>query len=120
MELAYQREPGVVGTSVGYTQGEARPAGDPPTYQQVCSGTTGHTEGVQVVFDPRVVSFKRLCELLVDRLGDSIYLLNQVGNDRGTQYRHGVSATRGASHRIKSTPARCVSREIASAFHDQR
>jgi len=90
LELAYQREPGVVGTSVGYTQGEARPAGDPPTYQQVCSGTTGHTEGVQVVFDPRVVSYKRLCELLVDRLGDSIYLLNQVGNDRGTQYRHGI------------------------------
>ena len=99
LELAYQREPGVVGTAVGYTQGET----EEPTYQQVCSGTTGHTEGVQVVFDPRVVSYKRLCELLVDRLGDSIYLLNQVGNDRGSQYRHGVSAA-GSCHRITTSP----------------
>ena len=86
LELAYQREAGVVATSVGYTQGEA----DEPTYEQVCSGTTGHTEAVQVVFDPKAVGYERLCELLVERLGDSIYLLNQVGNDRGTQYRHGI------------------------------
>ena len=86
LELAYQREPGVVGTAVGYTQGEL----DEPTYQQVCSGSTGHTEAVQIVFDPREVSYKRLCELLVDRLEDNVFLLNQVGNDRGTQYRHGI------------------------------
>ena len=86
LELAYQREPGVVGTAVGYTQGEV----DEPSYEAVCSGTTGHTEAVQVVFDPKRVSFERLCEVLVERLGDSIYLLNQVGNDRGTQYRHGI------------------------------
>ena len=86
LELAYQREPGVVGTAVGYTQGDV----DEPSYEQVCSGTTGHTEAVQVVFDPKAVTYKRLCEVLVERLGDSIYLLNQVGNDRGTQYRHGI------------------------------
>ena len=43
-----------------------------------------------MVFDPAAVSYERLCQLLVDRLEDNIYLLNQVGNDRGTQYRHGI------------------------------
>ena len=86
LELAYQREPGVVGTAVGYTQGEL----DEPSYEAVCSGTTGHTEAVQIVYDPKVVSYERLCKLLVERLDDNVYLLNQVGNDRGTQYRHGI------------------------------
>ena len=45
LELAYQREPGVVKTSVGYTQG----AVEAPSYQQVCSGRTSHTEAVQVL-----------------------------------------------------------------------
>ena len=85
-ELAFQREKGVVATKVGYTQGEKLE----PTYQEVCSGATGHTEGVQVAFDPAEVSYERLCELFWERLGESRYLLNQVGNDRGTQYRHGI------------------------------
>jgi len=86
LELAYQREPGVVATAVGYTQGVA----EEPTYEAVCSGATGHTEAVQVTFDPKSVSYERLCALLVERLEDNVYLLNQVGNDRGTQYRHGI------------------------------
>ena len=96
LAVAYQREPGVVGTAVGYTQGEL----EQPTYEQVCSGETGHTEAVQVVFDPSKVTYKRLCELLVERLGDNIFLLNQVGNDRGTQYRHGAPPPPQAQARI--------------------
>lgn len=96
LAVAYQREPGVVGTAVGYTQGEL----EQPTYEQVCSGETGHTEAVQVVFDPSKVTYKRLCELLVERLGDNIFLLNQVGNDRGTQYRHGALPPPQAQARI--------------------
>lgn len=46
LELAYQREPGVTKTSVGYTQGDV----EAPSYQAVCSGATGHTEAVQVRF----------------------------------------------------------------------
>jgi hypothetical protein len=53
IELAYQRVPSVARTAVGYTQG-ADPA---PTYDAVCSGRTGHTEGVQVWFDPTKVRF---------------------------------------------------------------
>jgi peptide-methionine (S)-S-oxide reductase len=85
-ELEYMREGGVVGTRVGYTQGTA----PNPTYEQVCGGTTGHAEAIVVTYDPDIVSYERLVHLAMDRLGDSKYLANQVGNDRGTQYRHGV------------------------------
>lgn len=85
-ELAYMREPGVVATAVGYTQGQ-RVA---PAYQEVCSGTTGHTEAIAVTYDPDVVAYERLVHLAMERLGENKYLKNQVGNDRGTQYRHGI------------------------------
>jgi len=85
-ELAFQREPGVVSTKVGYTQGQK----EKPSYEQVCSGTTGHTECVQLRFDPEEVTYERLCDLFWDRLGENRFLKNQVGNDRGTQYRHGI------------------------------
>jgi len=85
-ELAYQRMPGVVGTHVGYTQGQK----ENPTYEEVCSGTTGHTEAIRVIYDPNSVSYSSLVQLALDRLGGDVYKLNQVGNDRGTQYRHGI------------------------------
>jgi len=85
-ELEFMRVPGVVGTAVGYTQGTVAD----PTYEQVCSGSTGHTEAVAVTFDPAVVSYHDLVHLALDRLGENKYLINQVGNDKGTQYRHGV------------------------------
>lgn len=50
VELAYQRIPGVLETEVGYIDGHKKD----PTYQEVCSGTTGHTEALRVRFDPRV------------------------------------------------------------------
>lgn len=85
-ELAYQRMPGVVSTHVGYTQGHKLN----PTYEEVCTGATGHTEAIRVVYDPEAVSYETLVQLGIDRLGDNVYKLNQVGNDRGTQYRHGI------------------------------
>mmetsp|Transcript_27497 Transcript_27497/g.38704 ORF Transcript_27497/g.38704 Transcript_27497/m.38704 type:complete len:235 (-) Transcript_27497:53-757(-) len=85
-ELDYMRQEGIVGTKVGYTQGEA----ENPEYRQVCSGTTGHTEAIMVTYDPEIVSYEKLVHIAMDRLGENKYLLNQVGNDRGTQYRHGV------------------------------
>lgn len=85
-ELEFMRVEGVVGTSVGYTQGQL----ENPTYKQVCSGTTGHTEAIQVIYNSEIVSYATLVKIGLERLGESKYLLNQVGNDRGTQYRHGV------------------------------
>lgn len=84
-ELRFQRQVGVIATAVGYTQGNT----EKPNYEQVCSGTTGHTEGIQLLYDPTVCSYDRLVNLLFDSIPDPT-LLNQVGNDRGTQYRHGI------------------------------
>mmetsp|Transcript_61509 Transcript_61509/g.139244 ORF Transcript_61509/g.139244 Transcript_61509/m.139244 type:complete len:271 (+) Transcript_61509:31-843(+) len=86
LELAYQRFPGVVATCVGYTQGHL----EAPTYKEVCSGRTGHTEAVQLTYDPSIIAFEDLLEVLFARINPT--LLNQVGNDVGTQYRHGVYA----------------------------
>jgi len=84
VQLAFQRVPGVVSTMVGYTAGHKQH----PTYNDVCSGSTGHTEGVQMLFNPAVVSYKELLMVLFDRMDPTT--LNRQGNDRGTQYRSGV------------------------------
>ena len=77
---------GVISTHVGYTQGHTID----PTYEEVCSGTTGHTEAIRIVYDTSVSSYESLVRVGLDRLGSDVYKLNQVGNDVGTQYRHGI------------------------------
>lgn len=84
VQLAFQRVPGVVHSIVGYTGGPS----DNPTYHQVCSGTSGHTEAVQMLFNPNVVTYKELLTVLFDRMDPTT--LNRQGNDRGTQYRSGI------------------------------
>jgi peptide-methionine (S)-S-oxide reductase len=84
LELAFQRVPGVVHTAVGYTQGPE----ESPTYSQVCSGTTGHTEAVVVYYDPKEASYESLLDTFFDRVNP--LTVNGQGNDFGTQYRTGV------------------------------
>ncbi len=80
----YQRIPGVLSTKVGYTQGHVVN----PTYRQVCNGNTGHTEAIQLQFDPTVVTYRELLSVFWERYDHTT--LNQQGNDVGTQYRSGV------------------------------
>ena len=80
-ELHFQRLPGVIETCVGYTQGSV----ERPSYEQVCSGLTGHTEGIQLTFDPSVVSYEQLCDKLLAILGTDVTEKNRVGRDLGTQ-----------------------------------
>lgn len=83
IELAYQRVPGVVKTTVGYTDGHLAN----PTYEEVCSGKTGHTEVVQCTYDPKETTYEQLLDLFFSRVDPTT--LNRQGNDRGTQYRCG-------------------------------
>ena len=85
LQLAFDREPGVVDSVVGYTHGHA----ERPTYADVCDETTGHTEAVLVKYSPEIVSFARLAAVLFDVVGDPT-TLNRVGRDRGTNYRTGM------------------------------
>ena len=87
LQLALDREPGVVDSVVGYTHGDVAR----PTYAAVCDESTGHTEAVLCVYDPSRVAFARLATVLFDVVGDPT-TLNRVGRDRGTNYRTGIYA----------------------------
>ena len=75
---------GVYTTAAGYAAGHT----PNPTYQEVCSGMTGHNEVVLVVFDPEKVSFEQLLKLFWESHDPTQGM--QQGNDRGTQYRSGI------------------------------
>ncbi len=81
VEAAFQNIPGVVSTAVGYCGGTR----ENPTYQDVCSGTTGHAEVVQIDFDPAVVSYEALLDIFWHTHDPTT--LNRQGPDVGTQYR---------------------------------
>lgn len=80
-EAVYQQLRGVRSVVSGYCGGE--PAN--PTYKQVCSGTTGHAEVIQISFDPTEISFRDLLEVFFQTHDPTT--LNRQGNDVGTQYR---------------------------------
>jgi peptide-methionine (S)-S-oxide reductase len=81
IESAFNQLKGVVRAVSGYAGGQI----PNPTYQQICTGTTGHAEVVQVTFDTQVISFAELLHVFFS-LHDPTQL-NRQGNDRGTQYR---------------------------------
>ncbi len=83
-EKAFWGLPGVYSTAVGYAGGYT----PNPTYEEVCSGRTGHTEAVLVVFDPSVVSYEQLLKVFWEH-HDPTQGMRQ-GNDVGSQYRSAI------------------------------
>jgi peptide-methionine (S)-S-oxide reductase len=83
-ERRFWEQPGVFSTAVGYAGGHT----PNPTYEEVCSGMTGHNEVVRVVFDPAVVSYEELLQNFWES-HDPTQGMRQ-GNDVGTQYRSGI------------------------------
>jgi len=81
VEAVLTRLRGVSKVTSGYAGGHV----DNPTYEQVCSGTTGHAEVVQIEFDPGIISFKEVLEVFFATHDPTT--LNVQGADRGTQYR---------------------------------
>ncbi len=83
-ERVFWDAPDVYSTSVGYAAGGTRN----PSYQEVCSGVTGHNEVVRVVFDPAAVSYEGILKIFWENHDPTQGM--QQGNDVGTQYRSGI------------------------------
>src|SRR5437667_298111 len=84
LEAVYDQLKGVSSVESGYAGGSAQN----PSYEQVCTGRTGHAEVVQITYDPQVVSFKDLLDVFFTIHDPTT--LNRQGNDVGTQYRSAI------------------------------
>ena len=84
VEAAFRQLQGVISTSVGYTGGSLKN----PTYENVCSGNTGHAEAVEVIYDPARISYEQLLQVFWENHDPTLGM--RQGNDVGTQYRSGI------------------------------
>jgi peptide-methionine (S)-S-oxide reductase len=97
---------GVYSTAVGYAAGHT----PNPTYREVCTGMTGHTEAVLVVFDPRIVSYEELLKTFWEN-HDPTQGMRQ-GNDVGTQYRSGIYYYNDAQRRAAEASRDMFQKEL--------
>ena len=84
MEQPYDVLPGVISTTSGYIGGQKKN----PTYEEISTGRTGHTEAVQVVYDPKKVTYEKLLDVFWRNIDPTVK--NQQFCDHGSQYRSGI------------------------------
>ncbi|MCY3830604.1 MAG: peptide-methionine (S)-S-oxide reductase MsrA, partial [Rhodospirillaceae bacterium] len=110
-ERVFWQAPGVFTTAVGYAAGET----PNPTYEEVCSGMTGHNEVVLVVYDPALIPVEEVLKLFWEN-HDPTQGMRQ-GNDVGTQYRSGIYCTTPAQkERAEATKALFQDRLAAAGY----
>ncbi|HUD45490.1 MAG TPA: peptide-methionine (S)-S-oxide reductase MsrA [Candidatus Baltobacteraceae bacterium] len=111
-EAVFQRIPGVKSVTSGFAGG----ATANPTYEEVCTGQTGHAEVIQIQFDPSVISYEKLLEIFWEAHDPTT--LNRQGEDAGTQYRsiilYSDEAQKIAAEKSKSEAAHHFSSPIVT------
>lgn len=122
VEAAFRQLPGVIGTRVGYAGGHT----DDPTYEDVCSDTTGHAEAVEIEFDPEQVSYDDLLDVFWGKHDPT--QVNRQGYDIGSQYRSTIffhtpdqeeAALRSKAEVQSRTAGRVVTELVpATSFHE--
>ena len=104
---------GVFVTAVGYAGGST----PNPTYQEVCSGMTGHNEVVRVVFDPKVITYEELLKAFWESHNPTQGM--RQGNDAGTQYRSGIYAYSEAHKQLAESTEQTYQRALSEAGYGE-
>jgi peptide-methionine (S)-S-oxide reductase len=112
-EKTFWQLPGVVSTAVGY-EGGFTPN---PTYEEVCSGRTGHAEAVRVVYDPKVVSYEQLLKVFWESHNPTQGM--RQGNDVGTQYRSAIFFRDEAQREAAEASAAAYGKKLAEAGYGE-
>jgi peptide-methionine (S)-S-oxide reductase len=110
-ERKFWQVPGVHSTAVGYAAGFT----PNPTYQEVCTGMTGHAEVVRVVFDPSKLSYEQLLKVFWESHDPTQGM--QQGNDVGTQYRSGIYPSNPEQRRQAEASRDAYQRALTAAGH---
>ena len=112
-ERIFWQAPGVWTTAVGYSGGHT----PNPTYEEVCSGGTGHTEAVLVVYDPKVTSYEALLKLFWESHDPSQGM--RQGNDVGTQYRSAIYTYTPEQRRAAEASRDRFQKELSAAGYGE-
>jgi len=112
LEATFELLPGVKAVTSGYAGGQK----ENPSYEEVCSGATGHAEVVQIEYDPHVISYEKLLETFWEVHDPTT--LNRQGNDAGTQYRSIIlyhnETQKQVAEKSKAAAAKHFSRPIVT------
>lgn len=105
-EAVFQRVPGVLSVTSGYIGGKSAR----PSYKEVCTGTTGHAEASQIVFDPKKTTLEKILSVFWEAHDPTS--LNKQGYDEGTQYRSAIFYSTDAQRKIAEKSKKDVAKDF--------